>query len=201
MSTITQTAQPKAVPEEPRYPPYRMSIDQYEKLVDSGVFTKRDKLQLVNGILVTKVTKKPPHAVATDRCRDALKLVVPPRWCLRTENPVRLPPDNEPEPDQCVVRGELTDYSDRHPGAEDVGLLVEIADSSLAADRGMSRTYAARGISVYWIVNLRESQIEVYTEPATDGYGAMRAYKAGEDVPVVLDGVEIGQIAVSDILP
>ena len=200
MSTITQAEQAAAL-DVASYPPFRMSIDQYEKLVDSGVFTKRDRLQLINGILVAKVTQNPPHGMADLLCGKALARVIPAGWHLRPDKPVRLPPDGEPEPDQCVARGDERDYSDRHPGAEDVGLLVEIADSSLAADREMARTYGARGVPVYWIVNLRESQVEVYTEPAANGYGHSRAYKPGEYVPVVLDGAEVGRIAVSDILP
>ncbi len=144
MSTITQTVQPAAVPNGACYPPFRMSIDQYEKLVASGVFSKRDKLQLINGILVAKVTQNPPHSVADLLCGKALGRVIPAGWHLRPDKPVRLPPDGEPEPDQCVVRGTERDYSGRHPSALDVGLLVEIADASLAADREMARTYGAR---------------------------------------------------------
>ena len=178
-----------------------MSIDQYERLVGSGVFTKRDKLQLVNGILVAKMVQNPAHSVADLLCGKALARVIPIGWHLRPDKPVRLPPDGEPEPDQCVVRGEERDYSQRHPGADDVGLLVEIADTSLAADRRMARTHSAGGISVYWIVNVREAQIEVYTEPTADGYAVIRVYKAGEDVPVILAGTEVGRVAVSDVLP
>ena len=203
MSTtaITQPAQPVAVPARACYPPFRMSVDQYEKLVDSGIFTKRDKVQLINGILVAKVTKNPPHSVADQLCRKALERVIPAGWHLRSDSPVRLPPDGEPEPDHCVVRGAERDYSRRHPGPQDVGLLVEIADSSLAADRQLADTYAASRIPVYWIVNLVDRQIEVFTDPNSDGYGRARVYQPGDDVPVVLDGTEVGRLAVSDILP
>jgi Uma2 family endonuclease len=201
MATLTQAVQPAAFPDAVGYPPFRMSIDQYEKLVDSGVFTKRDKFQLLHGILVVKVSQNPPHSLADLLCGKALARMIPAGWHLRPDKPVRLPPDGEPEPDQCVVRGAERDYAERHPGAADVGLLVEIADTSLAADRQMARTYSVSGVPVYWIVNLRESQVEVYSEPTADGYGVVRIYKSGEDVPVVLDGLEAGRIAVSDILP
>jgi Uma2 family endonuclease len=201
MSTITQAAQQASVSDGDCYPPYRMSIDQYEKLVGSGVFTKRDKLQLINGRLVAKMTINPPHAVATDLCRDALILAVPPGWCVRSEKPVRLPPNSAPEPDQCVVRGELTDYVERHPSANDVGLLIEIADASLVDDRKMARTYGPSGIRVYWIVNLVDRQIDVHNSPTADGYDGMQVYKSGERVPIMLDEIVVGFIAVSDILP
>jgi Uma2 family endonuclease len=201
MATAMEAMQPAAVPNGACYPPFRMSIEKYEKLIDSGVFTKRDKLQLINGILVAKVTQNPPHSLADLLCSKALARVIPTGWHLRPDKPVRLPPDGEPEPDQCVVRGEERDYSRLHPSAADVGLLVEVADTSLEADREMARAYGASGVPYYWIVNIRESQIEVHTDPTSDGYGSVRAYKPGEDVPVILDGAEVGRIAVSDILP
>jgi Uma2 family endonuclease len=201
MSAITQTMQPAGGPDGAYYPPFRMSIDQYERLVDSGVFTKRDKLQLINGILVAKVTKKPPHAVSSDLCRNSFSRILPAGWHLRAENPVRIPPDSEPEPDLCVVRGSERDYSACHPGPAAIGLLVEIADSSVAADRGMASTFSASGIPVYWIVNLVDRQVEVFTSPTSDGYGEMRIFKPGEKVPIVLDGIVVDHIAVSDMLP
>jgi Uma2 family endonuclease len=164
MSTITDIAPQMPVSAGACYPPYRMSVDQYEKLVWSGVFTKRDKFQLVDGILLAKVTQNPPHVVADTLCRDALTRIIPAGWHLRFDKPVRLPPDSEPEPDRCVVRGSIRDYSARHPDDAEVGLLVEVADSSLEADRAMAKTYGARGITVYWILNFRESQVEVYMD-------------------------------------
>jgi Uma2 family endonuclease len=201
MATTNQAIQGGSVPNGACYPPFRMSIEKYEKLIGSGVFTKRDKLQLINGILVAKVTQNPPHSVADLLCGKALARVIPTGWHLRPDKPVRLPPDGEPEPDQCIVRGAERDYSGRHPGAADVGLLVEIADTSLAADREMARTYAARGIPVYWIVNLQDSQVEVHTIPTADVYGLLQVFGRGEGIPVVLDGALVGHIAVSEILP
>jgi Uma2 family endonuclease len=183
------------------YPPFRLSVEQYEKIVDSGVFTKRDRLQLVDGLLVEKVTQNPPHAVVDVLVKDALEAVMVPGWHIRPDKPVRLPPDGEPEPDHCIVRGKARDYLSGHPGAEDVGLLVEIADSNLEADRAMRGVYGPRGIPVYWIVNIPESQLEVYSSPTSEGYAVERVYKRGDEVPVVLDGEEVGRIKVSDILP
>ena len=202
MSTITQTAQSAAGPGEDCFPPYRMSIEQYDKLVESGVFTKRDKFQLINGLLVAKVTKNPPHSIAKGNCADALGRVIPvPSWHVRQEDPVRLPPFNEPEPDICVARGQRGDYSVQHPGFADIGLLVDVSDTSLADDRKMALNYAATGVPVYWIVNLVDRQVEVYNSPTHGGYSARQDYRTGYHVPVILDGTEVGRIAVADLLP
>ena len=81
-----------------------------------------------------------------------------------------------------------------------MGLVVEVADTSLDADREMARVYGPSGVPIYWIVNVREYLIEVFAEPTSDGYGSKREYKPGEDVPVVLNGAEVGRIAISDLL-
>jgi Uma2 family endonuclease len=204
MSTITETetAQPAAGQGLDCYPLYRMSIEKYEQLVASGVFTKRDKFQLVNGLLVAKMTKNPPHSIAKGRCVKALdRIVSPSGWHVRSEDPVRLPPCSEPEPDVCVVRGKDSDYGKQHPGADDVGLLVEIADTSVTLDRAMATTWAAHGIPVYWIVNLVDHQVETYAQPTASGYGVKQIYPRGQFVPVVLDGTTVGRLAVDDILP
>lgn len=78
---------------------------------------------------------------------------------------------------------------------------VEVADSSLGEDRGMIVVYGRAGIAVYWIVNLVDRQVEVYSSPQRDGYATHVCYRSGQSVPVVLDGVMVGQIAVDDLLP
>ncbi len=86
--------------------------------------------------------------------------------------------------------------------AEDVALVVEIADSRLPADRtDLTRVYAAAGIPVYWIVNLAEGQVEIWFDPRREGYQSQQVLGRGQDVPVVVAGGEVGWIAVADILP
>jgi Uma2 family endonuclease len=198
MSIDTISAQPT---ELPSWPLYRMSIERYEAMVDSGVFTKHDRLHLINGLLVAKMTKNPPHVVACDLTRAAIDGLSLAGWFTRVGDPVRLPPDSEPEPDVTVVRGTIRDYSDHHPGPADVALVVEIADSSLTDDRKMARIYGNAGIPIYWIVNLVDRQVEVYSGPLADGYAARDLYRPGDNVPVVVDGQTVGQIAVDDLLP
>ena len=98
----------------------RLTVDQYEAMVDSDVFTKRDRFVLINGYLVTKVTKKPPHVLAGELLRDELQAIIPAGWRVRTEVPVRIPEYNEPEPDLSLARGRAKDYAHRHPGPADL---------------------------------------------------------------------------------
>jgi Uma2 family endonuclease len=82
-----------------------------------------------------------------------------------------------------------------------VALVVEVAQSSLAQDRAMIRVYGKAGIPSYWLVNLVDRQVEVYSDPRPDGYATRDDYRSGQAVPVVLDGVVVGFITVDDMLP
>jgi Uma2 family endonuclease len=111
--------------------------------------------------------------------------------------------DSQPEPDLAVARGQARDYLDRHPGPADVPLVIEVADSSLARDRGLkARVYARAGIPNYWIVNLVDRHVEVYSEP-TDQATYARIETIGPDgaIRLVIDDAEVGPIAARDLLP
>jgi Uma2 family endonuclease len=82
-----------------------------------------------------------------------------------------------------------------------VGLIVEVAYSSLAEDREMVVVYGRSNISVYWILNLVDRQVEVYSGPQPDGYATRTDYRSGQHMPVFLDGTIVGHIAVDDMLP
>jgi Uma2 family endonuclease len=114
--------------------------------------------------------------------------------------------ESEPEPDVSVVRGDTRSYLTRHPGPSDTGLVVEVADESLVRDRGVKKRLYARARSPhYWIVNLIDRQVEVYSDPTGPAdkpdYRLRRIYGGDERVPVILDGVEVGTIAIRDLLP
>ena len=105
-----------------------------------------------------------------------------------------------------VVRGEPRDLRDRQPSPEEVVLVVEVADSTLATDQGAKkRVYARAGILVYWIANLVEGRFEVYTEPTGPAeqpdYRQRQDYGPDDEIPVVLDGAEVGRLPVVDLLP
>jgi Uma2 family endonuclease len=204
MATITdpQTTMPLATSGWIPSPLYRMSVEQYEALVASGTFKDYNRFKLINGCLVAKMTQNPPHALADELCGDALAHALP-GWCIRGAKPVRLPQRSSmPEPDRCVVRGSQRDYAARHPGPDDVVLVIEVAEPSLSEDRKMAtEVYGPSGIPVYWIVNLIDRQVEVYTDPKSTGYASRIDYKPGQLVPVVIDGQQLAELAADDILP
>lgn len=198
LGTITPTAMDwTPSPEEI----YRLNVEQYESMVAAGLFTKRDKLHLINGILVSKMTKKPPHVIASEKTRDALLRNMPQGWRVMVEAPVRIPNYNEPEPDLGLARGKVEDYAARYPEPADLALIIEVAESSLRQDRDLMVIYGSAGVPTSWIVNLIDRQVEVYSDPCPNGYRSRLVYDSAQDVPLVIDGVEIDRIAVADMLP
>jgi Uma2 family endonuclease len=130
---------------------------------------------------------------------------LPPGWDLRVQSAVTLS-DSEPEPDLAIVRGDESLYLARHPGPPDVGLVAEVADSTLPADRiDKCRIYARAGIVCYWIINVNDRQIEVYSNPsgptAAPAFAQRMDYRPGDAVPLVLDGMTVASLAVQDLLP
>jgi Uma2 family endonuclease len=181
----------------------RLTVDQYEAMVDSGVFTKRDQFSLINGFLVAKVPKSPRHTFIAKNLARRLQRQVPSGWDIRIEDAIRLA-ESKPEPDLSVARGDIEDYADRDPEPADLAMVVEVAASRVSDDRRMADIYGAAGIPVYWIVNLKARQIEVYSLIRRRGvsvYGKPRIFKAAQSVPVVIADVVVGRIAVADILP
>jgi Uma2 family endonuclease len=185
-------------------PLYRMTVEQYEAIAAAGVFSRKDRLHLINGYLVAKATQTPPHCVADELCGAELSRIIPlDQYFVSAGGSIRLPDQaSEPEPDRSVVRGRIRDYGTQHPGPGDVVLLVEVSDSSPAEDRALAaEVYGPARIPVYWIVNLVHRQVEVYADPGPAGYRSTAVYTEGQAVPVVIDGQMLGQIAVADLLP
>ena len=185
---------------------YRLSIDKYEAMVRSGVF-KRDRIELIEGVLVAKMPEDPPHASICEMIRDAIESKLPVGWHVRGEKPVRIPSRASLlEPDLTAAQGIPRDYLERHPEPSDVALIVEVADSSLSVDRKlMSRVYGGGEIPTYWIVNVVEGQVEVYSVPSGPsepiGYRHREVYTRGQEIPLVIAGAEVGRISVADLLP
>ena len=207
MAVTRQTVRP-SVETGAAVPPdviWRLSVDQYHAMIHAGILTDDDPVELLEGWLVAKMPKNPLHRAVTRMIRQVLERLVPAEWYVDSQEPITTD-DSEPEPDVVVVRGETRHYLDRHPGPNDIGLVIEVADTTLQRDRGFKkRLYARAGIPVYWIVNLSDNQCEVYTEPSgpepQPDYRQRQDYGRSDVMPVVLAGVEVGRIAVQEFLP
>jgi Uma2 family endonuclease len=173
-------------------------------MIRRGILKEGDAVELLEGILVKKMSKNPPHEAACYLVRLALEKILPSSLHVKATGPVTTR-ESEPEPDLSVIRGSIRDFLRKHPGPREVTLMVEVADSSLARDRGIKkRVYARAGVPEYWIVNLKDECVEVYSAPVAGkepGYRSCKTYSKKESVPVVLDGKELGRVSVKEILP
>jgi Uma2 family endonuclease len=139
-----------------------------------------------------------------DRVNTALASL-PGDWWVRTRQPVVLA-ESQVEPDVTVVRANPQGYETHYPAGQETGLMIEVADSSLLRDqRDKTRIYARAGIPVYWIINLVDRRVEVYTQPSgpttVPAYGGFQTYQPGDMVPLVLDVAAVGSVPAADLLP
>jgi Uma2 family endonuclease len=182
---------------------HSLSVEGYHQMIALGIYPEGEPLELIEGLVIQKMSRGTAHDEAMDFLDRALAELVPAGWFVRSQRAVTLP-DSEPEPDYAIVRGERVRNRGRHPLATEVGVVVEVSNTSLSLDRNhKSRVYARAGIPVYWIVNVIDKQIEVLTDPSgpTDApaYGTTTIYTAGQQVPLALDGNTVGHIPVGDV--
>jgi Uma2 family endonuclease len=179
--------------------------EEYDKLVELGVLSKRDTVELLEGYVVLKTPTNPPHDNSTAVLTELFVKLTTPGWVVRGQSTAKLSA-SRPEPDIAFARGDRRTYFTRHPGPSDFGLVVEVADSSLVRDQlDKSRIYARDRIPVYWVVNLIDRRVEVYSDPTgpcdDPRYHTLNVFGPATAVPVVLDGVTVGTIPVNDLLP
>lgn len=188
----------------PPEPVWRLTLDQYHAMIEHGILTSDTPVELLDGLLVPKMSKNPPHTLATRLMREALEGVLPPGWYVTSQEPITLQ-QSEPEPDVSLIRGTPRDYATRHPGPADLGLVVEVADSSLPRDRKWKQVvYSQDGIVEYWLLDLVNRTLEVFTTPRIGtrlGYTTSQTYEPTDRVPVNLDGSVVGHILVDNVLP
>jgi len=159
----------------------RWSRIEYDRLIDLGVFQPGDPIELIGGELLVAEPQGAPHYTSIQKTARALERAFVPSWNTRTQGPMGLDDESEPEPDVAVVPGEPEDYGSAHPSG--AALVVEVSESSLAFDRGhKGSVYARAGIQDYWIVNLVDRVLEVYREPAPDAAAPFGASYARREV-------------------
>ncbi len=168
---------------------------EFDRLVELGVFAEDERIELVRGVLVAMTPPKPPHASATSELTEKLMVALAGRAKVRCQQPLAATEDSQPEPDISVVP--IADYWDHHP--DRAYLVVEVAYSSVRIDLGVKAgIYAEAGVAEYLVVNLADDVVEVFRDPAPDGYRDHQRVGRGEVVRVAaFPDVEL---AVDDVL-
>ncbi|QJW96717.1 Uma2 family endonuclease [Frigoriglobus tundricola] len=197
----------RTVPLPPAVPPFavhRFTVAEYHKMIETGVLTTSHRVELIHGWLVTKMTLNPPHNYTVTALMELLQSLKIANSTIRVQQPVTTT-DSEPEPDVVIAAGTNPTYKTRNPKPSDVLLVMEVSESSLHEDRTTKLgLYAGAKIGVYWIVNLVDRCVEVYTQPRggkNPTYKQRTDYGPDDVVPVVIAGQSVGTIAVKELLP
>ena len=186
---------------------HRLTLAQYHAMAGAGILAERDRVELLGGLLVNKMTKIDRHILATELVQGLLIGVLPAGWFLSMQNPIAIAEvASEPEPDAKVVRGAPRDYKDRRVVGGDVGLVVEVSDSSVREDQTTKKAlYALASIPFFWLINLPANRVEAYADPTgpdpSPDYRRRSDHGPDDAIPLVLDGLEVARIAVRDLLP
>ena len=189
-----------------------ITVDQLHQMIEAGILHDGDPIELIDGLLVRKdrsaqgerfMTHNPRYALLVSRLLRLLMSSCDAFGChLRIQLPVTMNNINAPEPDIAAVRGTEEDYAGRHPGPADLLLVIEVADSSLSTDRSTKqRLYATAGVAQYWLINLQESQVEVYEspDPTTGKFTVQTILKPGQEVAWVHSPTQHVEIRVADL--
>lgn len=161
----------------------RWTWDEYMRMVEAGIFTERDRVELIDGEILEMSPEGSAHAAIADNAAQLIQAAFGRGFFVRRSHPLRLGSSSGPEPDLAVVRGKPLDYFDEHPAG--AALLVEVSQSSQAFDRGTKqRLYAREGVREYWVIDLVERCLWICRRPAPTGYRSVRRVTRGAVRPL-----------------
>ncbi len=181
---------------------YKWTQKEYYRMADLGFFDGK-RVELIEGEIIEMAPMKTAHSTALDLAAQILAKIFTEQFIVRTQMPISFSKTSEPEPDIMIVQGGIRDFSNSHPTTAE--LIVEVSDSTLRYDRTVKAAlYARNNIGEYWILNLKDSVLEVHRQPKKDKnlgfiYGEKVIYTDGEEVSP-LNRPEI-KIKIADILP
>jgi len=174
---------------------HRFSAEAYHRMGEAGVFGEQ-RVELLYGQIVDMSPIKSNHAGTVKRLIRLFSELLPSSVILSVQDPIQLDDYSEPEPDLSLLRYRSDFYGNEHPGAEDIHVLIEVADSSLEKDRDIKLPlYASHGIPEVWIVNLQDKQIERYRSPGPKGYTDIHIFLPGDEMATdFMEAVEVSAV-------
>jgi Uma2 family endonuclease len=188
-----------------------LTVKQYHKFIESGWIEEDSASELLDGFIVRKDRAKAGEDIMTvgDRHRIVVTLLahlspqfVPFGCFIQSQQPVSIPPHSEPEPDASVIRGELSDFMDGPPTADNVECIIEVADSSLSRDLGLKlQMYARAGIAQYVVVDLVNKVVLDHRKPKGKKYADVTSLRARQTIDLRAGGTKTVSVPVSRLLP
>ena len=168
---------------------HRFTVEDFAHMGEAGILAVEDRVELIDGEIREMAPIGPSHAGIVDRLAELLIVRLAGRANVRIQNPIRLGGHTEPQPDLVVARHRLDSYTGRHPTADDVLLVIEVADSSLLYDQvEKAPRYATAGIPEAWLVDVSGETVTVYSGPGPDGYTEVRLLDRGAEIVAVAVG-------------
>lgn len=177
----------------PALPRHKLNLDEFHRMVEAGVFTPEQRIELLEGELFDMAPIGPAHSGTTNYLTQALYQVVGTQAVVSVQNPIMLGDDSEPQPDLALLRPRGDFYKNSHPGADDILLLVEIADTSVSTDRDYKiPLYARHGIPEVWLLDVKHRQLEIHRKPEQGRYQQVYTAKTDESICLSqLPGIEL----------
>ncbi len=162
----------------------KFTISEYHQMAEKSILSEDDRIELIKGEIIQMSPIGSRHAACVDRVNRLFNRLFPETVIIRVQNPIFLGDDiSEPQPDLAIASYRDNFYLDGHPQPQDILLLIEIADSSLVYDREVKAPlYAAAGITELWLVNLIEQRLEIYRQPAANGYQEIKHCRKNDSI-------------------
>lgn len=165
---------------------YLLEVDRYEQMVEAGIFTPDDKIELIEGELVNKMPIGIKHAARVKRIARFFNHRFFEQVLVGVQDPIRLD-YSEPEPDITLLRLRDDFYESGHPTPADILLIIEVADSTLRSDRvNKIPIYARNGIAEVWLLDADKNRLEIYTQPVNGEYKGVRLVAPDEAITIQL---------------
>jgi Uma2 family endonuclease len=164
-------------------PRRRFTVDEVNRMAEEGIIGEDEHVELLDGELVVMSPQGPPHSARLMDLHQKLADAYRGKAHVRSQVPFEARPYSLPEPDLAVIRGQPLDYGQRHPNARDARLVIEVARTSQRIDRRKIGIYASTGVPVYWLIDLRKNQVDVFAKPSADGtYRQHRVLGVGQEI-------------------
>jgi len=214
MATSTLHETPATLDTPEAVPPFslldirrRITVDEYHRIIESGALGEDPRVELLEGMIVSKMSKNPPHNLACDLIQYLMMRLLAPGYFISMGTSMTIEErQGEPEPDAMILRGRIREYAERRRKPADAALVVEISDTSYSEDRSVKWSlYAASGVPVYWILDVNRKRLEIHSEPSGQGddarFAQTKILGQDDEVPLVLDGREIARFPLREIMP
>jgi Uma2 family endonuclease len=163
----------------------KFTVEKYHKMVDSGILTENDRVELIRGEIIEMSAIGTRHAAGVRRLDNLLSTKLQGLVIIDTQNPIELDDISEPQPDVALLRPRADFYANSHPQPDDIFLLIEVADTTVKYDREVKiPLYAENNIFEVWLVDVNQQIIEVYREPTKEGYGDMQKFTLNQSLSI-----------------